>query len=308
MTALSGALEDYLVLRRSMGFKLERAEKLLRQFVAYCETVDAEVLTADLALKWATLPEGASRSWVCHRLSVVRGFSRHLALIDERTEVVPTSLVPHRPTRATPFLYTGEQVKALLAAASFFRSPIRRATFETLVALLWVTGMRIGEALWLDNGDVDLVHGVLTVREAKFNKSRELPVHETTVRALHAYAKRRDQLCPDAATSAFFVSAAGTRVLYCNFHLGFQELVRRAGIEARSASCRPRPHDLRHSFAVRRLIAWYRDGHDVEARLPRLSTYLGHVHPANTYWYLSGAPELLGLAAERLEHATEPRP
>ncbi len=245
---------------------------------------------------------------MCHRLGVVRGFSRHLALIDGRAEVVPASLVPHRPTRATPFLYTEDQVAALMAAAGSFPSPIRRATFETIVALLWATGMRIGEALSLDNGDVDLVHGVLTVREAKFNKSRQLPVHESTVRALRAYAKRRVQLCPDATTSAFFLSAAGTRVLYCNFHLGFQELVRRAGIEPRSPSCRPRPHDLRHSFAVRTLIGWYRDGLEVEAKLPKLSTYLGHVHPAGTYWYLSGAPELLVLAAERLEHTTEARP
>jgi integrase len=167
--------------------------------------------------------------------------------------------------------------------------------------------MRVGEALSLDNGDVDLAHGVLRVREAKFNKCRELPVHESTMAALHAYAKRRVALFPDAATPAFFISAAGTRVLYCNFHLGLQALVRRAGIEARSAKCRPRPHDLRHSFAVRTLVGWYRDGADVEAQLPKLSTYLGHVHPANTYWYLSAAPELLGLAAERVEHATEAR-
>lgn len=307
MTALRAALEDYLALRRSMGFKLRRAEKLLHQFIDYCDTVSAEVITIDLALKWATLPEKASRSWVCHRLCVVRGFSAHLALIDERTQVVPTSLVPDRPTRSTPFLYTEDQVRTLMAAAGSFPSPIRRATFETIVAMLWATGMRISEALSLDDGDVDLVHGVLTIREAKFNKSRELPVHETTVAALHAYAKRRTRLCPDPGTPAFFISAAGTRVLYCNFHLGFQELVRRAGIEVRSPSCRPRPHDLRHSFAVRTLIGWYRDGLDVQARLPKLSTYLGHVHPANTYWYLSAAPELLGLAADRLEHAMEPR-
>lgn len=308
MTALANALEEYLALRRSMGFKLRRAEKLLGQFVAHCEAQGAEVVTVDLALAWATLPEGASRSWVCYRLCVVRGFSRHLNLLDERHEVVPASLVPHRPTRATPFLYTEGQVKALMTAAASFPSPIRQGTFETIVALLWVTGMRVGEALSLDRSDVDLAHGVLTVREAKFNKSREIPVHETTAAALHTYAKRRDRLCPQATTPAFFISAAGNRVRYDNFHLGFRQLVRRAGIQARSSSCRPRPHDLRHSFAVRTLTGWYRDGLDVEAKLPKLSTYLGHVHPANTYWYLSAAPELLGLAAERLEHSSEPQP
>lgn len=301
MTALEMALQDYLSLRRSMGFKLERAEKLLAQFVDHCAEVGADVVTIELALSWATLPEGASTNWVSHRLSVVRGFSRHLVFIDERTEVVPASLVPHRPSRATPYLYTEDEVRQLMAAASFLRSPIRRATYAAMVGLLWATGMRVGEAFGLDRDDVDLAQGVLTVRGAKFNKSRELPLHESTSEALRSYAKSRDRLCPVAVTPAFFVSATGTRVLYCNFHLGFLEMLRKAGLEARSASCRPRPHDLRHSFAVRTLINWYRDGVDVEARLPQLSTYLGHVHPANTYWYLSGAPDLLGLAAQRLE-------
>jgi integrase len=228
-------------------------------------------------------------------------------MTDERNEVVPTEIVPSRPSRATPFLYTDEQVKTLMQAARGLPSPIRQASFQTIVGLLWATGMRIGEALKLDTADVDLAHGILTVRETKFGKSRELPIHETTASALHAYAKCRVRLCRQAGVPAFFLSAAGTRILYCNFHLGFQELVRAAGIERRSASCRPRPHDLRHSFAVRTLIGWYRDGRDVQAMLPRLSTYMGHVNPANTYWYLSAAPELLGLAADRLERAAETR-
>jgi integrase/recombinase XerD len=305
MSELSTELAAYLVLRRSMGFKLRRAEKLLNQFVNFCQAIDVEFVTIEVALRWATLPLGASPSWVCLRLGVVRAFSRYLALVDGRSQVIPTNLVPHRPCRATPFLYTTEQVQAMMTAARSFRSPVRQATFETVVGLLWATGMRVGEALGLDCDDVDLARGVLTVREAKFGKTRELPLHETTTAALAAYAKRRARWFPDGTTKAFFVSAAGTRVLYCNFHLGFQELVRRAGIEARSPSCRPRPHDLRHSFAVRALTGWYRDGVDVEPNLPKLSTYMGHVVPAHTYWYLSAAPELLALAAQRLETARE---
>jgi integrase len=301
MTALEVALQDYLSLRRSMGFKLLRAEKLLGQFVDHCTTVGTDVVTAELALQWASLPPEASRNWVCHRLCVVRGFTRHLSLIDERNEVVPTNLVPHRPTRATPYLYTEDEVSALMAAAASLRTPIRRATFETILGLLWATGMRVGEALGLDRDDVDLAHGVLTVREAKFGKSRELPLHETTTAALRAYTKRRDRLFPHVDMPAFFLAATGRRVRYDNFHATFLKLVQEAGLVRRSRTCRPRPHDLRHSFAVRTLIEWYREGLDVEARLPRLSTYLGHVDPANTYWYLSAAPELLSLAAERLE-------
>jgi len=166
--------------------------------------------------------------------------------------------------------------------------------------------VRIGEAIGLDRADVDLEQRVLAIRSSKSGDRREVPIHESTAAALEAYAAARDRLCPRAASStAFFVSVAGTRLLYCNFHLAFLGLVREAGLTRRSAACRPRPHDLRHSFAVSTLVDWYEAGADVEARLPSLSTYLGHVHPANTYWYLSGSPELLGAAAARLEAYAE---
>ena len=303
MRPLGEELADYLTLRRSMGFKLRRAEKLLGQFVAHCEQIGADTVTIEIAIAWSGLPEGASTSWVSHRLGVVRAFSRHLALVDDRNQVIPTDVVAHRRCRATPFPYTEDEVLAMMAAARLLRSPVRQATFETIIGLLWATGMRIGEALGLDIGDADLAQGVLTVRDAKFGKTRELPLHPSSTAALTAYAKRRARWFPAQTSDPFFVSAAGTRVLYCNFHLGFQQLVARAGITARSRSCRPRPHDLRHAYAVRTLIGWYRDGVDVEANLPKLSTYMGHVAPANTYWYLSAAPELLALAAQRLEPA-----
>lgn len=307
MSALFAALEDYLALRRSMGFKLERAGKLLAQFVGYCDEAGASTVTIELALGWATLSRSRDPNWAASRLSVVRGFAKHLALLDERTEVPPADLLPARSRRATPCLYSEDEVRTLMVAAGKLRSPLRRVTLQTLLGLLWVSGMRIGEALRLDRGDIDLVREVLIVRDSKFGKSRELPVHQSTTAALGCYAKRRDKLCPQASSPAFFVSLAGTRLRYDNFHLAFLGLVREAGIARRSAACRPRPHDLRHSFAVRTLIDWYRDGGNVESRLPQLSTYLGHVHPASTYWYLSAAPELLTLAAARLEAATEGR-
>jgi len=167
--------------------------------------------------------------------------------------------------------------------------------------------MRVGEALRLDRDDVDFAERILVVRDSKSGKSREIPLHDSTAGALRAYARRRDELRTQASSPAFFISLAGTRLLYDGFHLAFLGLVRDAGITPRSATCRPRPHDLRHSFAVSTLIGWYREGVDVEPRLATLSTYLGHVHPANTYWYLSAAPELLGLAAARLEAATGER-
>ena len=301
MSTLRQALEDYLSLRRSLGYKLARAGRLLADFVGYLETTGADTITIDAALSWAMQPSDADPSWWAHRLSAVRIFARHLHAINPIHEVPPAGLLRHRTRRATPYLYTNGDIVALMAAARGLRSALRAATFRTLVGLLAVTGVRIGEALRLDRGDVDLDESVLQIRDTKFRKAREVPLHPSTVEALAAYDRQRDRLCPRPVAPAFFVSTAGTRLLYCNVHLTWLHLVRRAGLEPRSTSCRPRPHDLRHSFAVRTLLHWYQDGGDVQARMPALSTYLGHVHPANTYWYLSGAPELLTLAAARLD-------
>ena len=306
MSDLRVELDHYLAIRRSLGFKLRRAELLLSDFVRYLGVNGTDTITTDAALAWASLPPNGSSDWWGARLSVVRAFARHLHAIDPAHEVPPTGLLPARTHRATPYLYSDADIAALMAAARQFRSPLRAATFETLVGLLAVTGLRIGEALRLDRDDVDLAGGVLRVRETKFGKSREVPLHPSTVEALAAYACRRDQLCGRPVDPSFFVSTAGTRLLYCNAHLGWLELVRRAGLQPRSAKCRPRPHDVRHSFAVRTLLGWYRDGVDVAARMPLLSTYLGHVHPANTYWYLSAAPELLTLVAARLDNVGAP--
>jgi integrase len=301
MSKLRHALADYLALRRSLGYKLERDGRLLADFVSHLETAGADRITIGATLSWATQSSDADPSWWANRLSVVRVFARHLHAIDPVHEVPPAGLLPAGNRRATPYLYHNTDIVPLMAAARSLRSTLRVATFETLVGLLAVTGVRIGEALRLDRSDVDLSEGMLQVRDTKFGKSREVPLHASTVEALAAYSRRRDQLCPRPVDLAFFVSTAGKRLLYCNVHVTWLRLVRRAGLEARSASCRPRPHDLRHSFAVRTLLGWYQDGVDVQARMSTLSTYLGHVRPAHTYWYLSAAPELLNLAAARLD-------
>ena len=305
MSALRQSLNDYLTMRRELGYKLERAGQLLSQFVDFCDQSGTDVVTVEVALTWATLPDGCSPGWGAFRLCVVRGFARYLHALDSRTAVPPTDLLPTNYRRASPFLYSADQVRALLEAAKHIPTALRAASTEAIVGLLASTGMRVGEALALDRRNVDLSHSRLTIHQTKFKKSREVVLHPTTVDALAAYVTRRDKLTPRPGEAAFFVSAAGTRVLYCNFHLAFQDLVRRAGIEARSPVCRPRPHDLRHTFAVTTVTRWYREGADVAALLPSLSTYLGHVDPAATYWYLSGSPELLGLAAQRLEATYE---
>lgn len=301
MSDLRDSLDDYLAIRRALGYKLARTEILLADFVGYQEANGADTITIDAAVAWATLPANGASDWWAQRLSVVRVFARHFHAIDPIHAVPPVGLLPGRSHRVTPFLYSDADIAALMAAARALRSPLRAATFETLVGLLAVTGLRIGEALRLDRDDVDLVEGVLTIRRTKFGKSREVALHASSIDALVAYTRRRDKLHPRPVVPAFFISTAGTRLLYSNAHLGWLDLVRRAGLEPRSAKCRPRPHDLRHSFAVRTLLGWYRDSADVHARMPLLSTYLGHVHPADTYWYLSAAPELLTLVAARLD-------
>jgi len=306
MTALEQHAADYLRIRRSLGFKLERAEKLLGQYLAYLDATCQDRVTVTNALDWAALPTSGSRgSWWAFRLSTVRCFASYLHALDPVHEVPPTDALPRRVRRAVPYLYTEQEIWALMAATDRLRGQLRRATYRTLFGLLAVTGTRVGEAIGLDRSDLDLAAGVLTVREGKFGKSRELPLHPTTVAALRGYLRIRDAYQHAEVSDALLISPAGTRLLYCNVHATFRQLRADAGLTARSSACRPRVHDLRHRFAVQTLLDWYRDGVEVQPRLPLLSTYMGHTHPRHTFWYLQAAPELMAIAGQQLEAAQE---
>jgi len=307
MSALRVALGEYLATRRALGFKLVRAGKLLPGFVDFLEQSGHAVVTRRLAVAWATQPRDVHPAWWTSRLVLVRGFAKHLQASDPRHEVPPLELLPHRRPRAVPYIYTPAEIAALLAATATLRLPLMTATYGTLLGLLAVTGLRTGEAIALDDRDVDLRRRVLVVRRTKFGKTREVPLHPTTTRALARYAHERDRLMSRRRTHSFFVSTAGTRLLYNNVHAVFLDLVYAAGIAERRPH-RPRIHDLRHTFAVRTVLAWSRAGVDVEAKLPTLSTYLGHIGPSSTYWYLTAVPELLEAATVRLERAWSARP
>jgi integrase/recombinase XerD len=303
MSALREALADYLNVRRALGSKLDRAEKLLGQFVSYLELQHADIITIDHALAWATMPQRTGW-WHAMRLSAVRRFAVYLRNIDDRTQVPPPGLIAYGKHRATPYLYSDAEIHALVSAATRLHTQISAATYPVLISLLAITGMRFGEAIALDVNDFDTDAGVLTVRDGKFGKCRLLPLHPSTTDALHDYLARRDQLLRNKNLvdgGVLLISNAGTRLDHSRAQRTWRKLRTSAGLAPRSGNCRPRMHDLRHSFAVATLLDWYRCGEDVPAMLPKLSTYLGHADPKNTFWYLSAAPELLALAGQRLD-------
>jgi integrase/recombinase XerD len=303
-TTLRERLADYIQVRRGLGFKLEAYPWMLGDFVSYLEEAGASTVTTELAVAWACQPGvGAHPSYLSKRLSVVRGFARHLSAFDPATEVPPLELLPDQACRATPYLYSKADIVALIGAARALNPRLRAATYETLIGLLVVSGARIGELIRLDRGDIDWDEGTLAITYTKFNKHRELALHPSTVKALRSYADERDEAWPEPKDSSFFVSTLGTRLVHVTVQQAFARLARDAGLRPRSAQCRPRIHDFRHSFACSTLIGWYRAGLDVEAQMPLLSTWMGHANPANSFWYLSAVPELVSLAAERRQRA-----
>lgn len=308
MSVFASHAEEYLRLRRALGHDLADAARLLPRFVAYLDAIGAARITTEVALIWVRRPDADPTSSVwARRMIVVRGFARHMSGIDPTTEVPPLGLVTYRQRWRAPFIYSPADIQALMSQVPrLIPTTLRAATFQTMIGLLATTGMRVGEAIALDRGDIDWTEGVLVVRASKFNKTREVPLDPTALDALASYARIRDRHVQRPASPAFFVSAKGTPVIYAVFGAVFRELVATCGVGSGSTVF-PRIHDLRHSFAVHTLIRWYQAGEDVEALLPRLSTYLGHRTPVYTYWYLSAAPELLSLAASRLETAQETR-
>jgi len=307
MSPLREALRDYLRLRRQLGFELKRDGRLLEGFVDFLERAGSQHITTELALAWARLPQHAHAHRWRQRLGMVRGFARYLATIDPSSEVPAEDLLPAARQRMAPYIYSEHEITALMTAARELAPPLRAATFETMIGLMAIAGLRLGEALGLDRRDVDLDDGALFVRAAKQSKQREVPLHPTTTEALREYARLRDRCWSKPKTPAFFVSTQGRQLSSHAVYRTFPNLIRQAGLEGAGQRTRPRPHDLRHAFAVRTLLGWHRAGEEVEGKLPLLSTYLGHAHPGSTYWYMQAVPELLQLVGSgRWERCYEP--
>jgi len=300
MSTLSAHVEDYLRLRRALGYKLERAGHLLPTLVGHLEASGSATLTTELAISWARLPATARPNYWAARLSIARSFARYLQTIEPATEIPPEAVFPARRHRPAPYLWSQQDIERLLDCARALRPRLRAATHEALFGLIAVSGMRVGEAVGLDRDDFAFDTGVITIRHAKFDRSRLVPLHATTTAALRTYATERDRLCPARASTAFFVSGAGAeRLGRGDVAKTLRRITTAMGL--RTESVHPTVHQLRHSFAVRTLVDWHRSGARVDEHIATLSTYLGHVSPADTYWYLSASPELMGLAAERLD-------
>lgn len=306
MNTLREALQEYITLRRSLGFKLREAERLLARFLAFMDERQAPHITTKLALEWVQQAKAVQPAERARRLCFIRGFARHRSATDPLTEVPPWRLCPYRSTRARPYLYSEQEVKDLLAAAlclptAWPSTPLRPRVFHCLLGLISVTGLRISEALDLKLEDVDSDQGVLTIRSAKFGRSRLVPLHPTTRTVLIDYLQRRQQFLGRRRSDFVFVSNRGTRLDGGRVRRAFYALSRQTGLRALGSCKGPRLHDFRHRFAVEVLTRWYELGEDPARRLAELSTYLGHVYVAGTYWYLSNSPELMSQAMRRLE-------
>jgi len=306
MTTLRDALTQYVALRRALGTKLEEPARTLGQFLDFLAREGSEFITSALALRWAMEPANVQRATWARRLSMVRQFAAWLNTIDSRTQVPPHRLLIAGRRRNKPHIFTEQEIGQLMAEAGRLAPPtgLRALTYATLIGLLTATGLRPGEALALDRSDVDLDSGILSIRQTKFGKSRFVPVSDSTRAALQHYAKQRDTLSTRRRTDAFLVPERGSRLSGSAARRTFARISRVVGVRADTGTRRigrgPRLQDFRHCFAPRKLIEWYRAGLDVGRELPKLTTYLGHVDIAHTYWYLEAVPELLQLATERL--------
>ena len=309
-TTMTTRVEEYLAYRRALGYQIRTEAQMLQSFARYADDSGHQgPLTTELALQWARLPERSARLYQARRLEVVRTLARYLAPREPGTEIPPRGLLGPAHARGPAFLYSESDIAALIEAARKLTPTggLRPLTYATLIGLLACTGLRISEALTLGADDVNLQAGVLTIRRTKFRKSRLVPLHTSALGPIRDYAADRDRSCGRNPGMTFFVSATGHRLPYTTVRHTFHGLLRQAmpGVVPVGRT-RPRLHDLRHTFVCRRLLAWYRDGVDIDRVIDQLSAYLGHVKVSDTYWYLTGVPELLAIAGQRFEQFAAP--
>ena len=308
--SLQQRIDDYLAERRRLGFELRSRDTLLAGFARYVAARHHRgPLTAELMIDWARQDKWhheTPATWAV-RLARVRHFARYLKQFEPDTEVPDESVFGPEPGRVAPHIFHEDEIVELLAAARQLGPPgsMRPATYETLFGLMASTGLRVSEAIHLRDADVDLKHGMLTIRQTKFAKSRQLPIHPTTVAALVTIPPAACAACCHHADMPFLISSRGRRLGQPlgdrQAHRVFNALRDSLGWVNRGAHAAPRLHDLRHTFAVRRMMLWHADGTDIDQMMLALSTYMGHAEIFYTYWYLTAVPELMALAGGKFE-------
>lgn len=303
MNQLQNYLDEYLSLRQALGFKLRTYSSCLKDFVRFAKATNTTSITTELALTWAMKPAAADPQWWSYRLRLVHHFARFVHGRDPATQMPPLDLLPYSQCRKSPHIYSEDQITRILAAAEALPSHngLRGFTYSTLFTLLWVSGLRICEALALNRDDVDPVNDLLTITNTKYDKSRVVPVHPSTSQALQRYARRRDTIFSRPKVPAFFLAVFGTRPTVAVADMTFRQICCQIGIRNPCQRKGPRIHDIWHTFAVRTLIDLYRNDHDIDQGLHALAVYMGHVGPSSTYWYLSAVPELMELVRDRLD-------
>ena len=308
MTPLSLRLEEYLAIRRSFGFDLSFTARVMRRFAEFADNQRASHVTVDLFLRWkADFGRANNNTWTT-RLGMVRIFASWLQGIDPRTEIPPSGLISGKLRRSRPYIYSAEQISQIVAAAARLPSDygLRGWTYSTLFGLIAVSGLRINEAIKLNDEDVDLSEAVLTIKRGKNGRARLVPIADCTVQQLSAYRAERNRIC-GANHQAFFVAETGQRPTDCATRYNFVQACQHISLRNKEPFYKlgkgPRIHDLRHTFAVRTILEWYRQGLNPEREMIHLSTYLGHRLPEYTYWYIEAVPELLQLASQRAEQS-----
>jgi site-specific recombinase XerD len=304
MNSLRDATDEYLTIRRQLGFKLVSAGYQLQNFVKFMESQGAEYITTNLSLQWAAQPADVMPRYLAQRLDAVRQFARYRAVTDPRTDIPGADLLSRHAQKVKPYHYTDREIIQLMQAAVSLppREGLNKYSLKYIIGLLAATGMRIGEILNLTDQDIDYEQSLIVVRESKFGKMRLVPVHHSTISALKQYVKHRRALLELKTFPRFFVSKTGNALPASTVRQKFKSLCCQIGIRKTTDSHGPRLHDFRHRFATETLLQWYRSGTDTEQRLPALTTFLGHSRLENTYWYFSFSPELMGHVVKRLEN------
>lgn len=295
--------DQYLSYRRNLGAKIHIEGKQLLKFAKFADDLGHKgPLTLDLALDWAQLPTRGAQLYKARRLEVVRCFAKYEAIFEPKTVIPGSSLLGPAHRRTTPYIFSKDEIQQILSSARMLwpKNGIRPQTYETLFSLLTCTGLRISEALRLSRRDFDQRRGLLTIRETKFQKSRLVPMHRSALEPMIKYSLMRDRLVKNQKAEEFFLSSNGKALKYSTVRTVFMHL-RNQLPRYSEARRRPRMHDFRHTFACQRLLEWHRDGVEFENGILALSTYLGHVKVSDTYWYLTGIPELLEIASMRFE-------